>query len=1158
MIHRSQNRPTRPRRVSPTGRLALAALLSGALGLIGLAQTSSALAQGPSPWWRLSSSSAPTDLQPGDAEDIIIAGASNVGDADADGGTAPITMTDKLPAQLIPKAVRLISSIGQQAGTCEPLPALRCTFTGAVAPFGRLEMRITVEVASTPSGPLQNEIEIGGGEASKASLNRPLTVANQATPFGAQTVELAPENAGGSLDTHAGSHPFQLTTALAFNETLEHSNGNVSPSAPALLKNLHFDLPPGLIGDPQATPQCSNLDFSTQLRGFQTNACPADTAVGAALVTLNEPANAGYLTATVPLFNLTPAPGEPARFGFEAFSVPVVMDAAVRTGGDYSVEVSVSNATTAAQVLGSEVIFWGEPGNPQHDNARGWQCIKDGGDALPGESCQAPIPRPSLPLLTLPTSCEGPLTATLSGDSWSGDSLEGTASVPALSGCGLLAFSPTVDVVPEEDVASTPTGVRVDVAVPQQATLEAGGLAEADVRDTTLTLPAGVQLSPSAANGLEACSEPQIGFAGFNQASETNEFTSAPAGCPDGSKVGLVRIRTPLLSHELEGAVYLASPAPNGEPGRNPFASLVALYIVAEDPVSGVRVKLAGEGQLDEHSLQLSTTFRNTPQVPFEELRVELFGGPRAPLSTPPVCGGYAASAVFSPWSGTGAVGVLSPAGDFAINSGPSGAGCPAGALGFSPGFLAQSTSAQAGAFTGFTVDLSRADGDQALAGLSMHLPEGVAAMLSQVTLCSEAQASSDSCPAGSEVGQASALAGLGPEPYSESGGRVFITGPYRGAPFGLEIVTPAVAGPFDLGTVTVRARLYVSPSDASVTIVSDPLPTELRGIPLQLKRILVGVDRPGFQFNPTSCEAKRVDATISGDQGASAPVSSRFQVGGCQDLPFKPKLTASTKGQASKADGANFDVKVQSEGLGQANIAKVRLQLPKALPARLTTLQKACTEGTFDKNPASCPEGSVIGQATIHTPVLSNPLTGPAYLVSHGGAAFPDVEFVLQGEGITLVLDGKTQIKNQITYSKFESAPDAPFTVFETVLPAGPHSALTANLPEKDKFNLCKSSLSMPTEIVGQNGAVINQNTKIAVKGCHKVQSVRLSRAQLLKRALASCRKQHKHSNARRTACEKRARKRYAAKKAAHKDRKTFHQTGSKARHPRTNRPGP
>ena len=600
-----------------------------------------------------------------------------------------------------------------------------------------------------------------------------------------------------------------------------------------------------------------------------------------------------------------------------------------------------------------------------------------------------------------------------------------------------------------------------------------------------------------------------------------------------------MHIKTPLLSHELEGAIYLASPAPNGEAGRNPFGSLVALYLVAEDPVSGVLVKLAGRGEINESTLRVSTSFENAPQVPFEDLRIDLFGGPKGSLSTPALCGQYATEASFTPWSGTGAVNLDSPASEFAVSAGAGGEGCPGEELPFSPGFDAQSASEHAGAFTSFELELARPDGDQALSGLSMHLPEGIAAMLSSVTICDESQAASDQCPASSEVGQATAIAGLGSEPYVENGGRVYITGPYEGAPFGLEIVTPAVAGPFDLGTVTVRSKLAIDPTNASVTISSDPLPTQLRGIPLQLKRVLVSVDRPNFQFNPTNCTPTKVEATVTGAQGASAGVSSPFALSGCNTLPFAPKLTAATKGQASKANGAPFAVTVQSKGLGQANIAKVDLQLPKTLPARLTTLQKACTEAAFNQNPASCPEGSVIGNATIHTPVLSNPLSGPAYLVSHGNAAFPDVEFVLQGEGVKLLLDGKTQIKNGVTYSKFESAPDAPFTVFETVLPAGPHSALTANLPEADKFNLCGQSLQMPTEITGQNGAVIKQDTKIAVEGCAAVKANRtakLTRAQKLTRALTLCRKHYKHSKPRRATCERRARRRYGAKKAAHK----------------------
>ena len=1115
-------------RPSRAGRLALLGVaLAGVLAISGLA-TSPALAQVQAPWWHMSSSSAPTNLRPGGTEDVVLAAASNLGDATAHGSAVPITISDTLPPGLTAKAIQLVSSLEHEEGTCEPLPALRCSFPKDVPPYGRLELRITVEVASgLPTGEIANHVEIEGGEAPATSLGRPLKIADEPTPFGAQAVELTPEGEDGSPDTQAGSHPFQLTTALDFNQTLEPGKGT-EPTAPALLKSLHFDLPPGMIGDPQATPQCSNLDFSTIFL-LGTNLCPGDTAIGAVLVTLNEPANAGYITVAVPIFNLTPAPGEPARFGFEALDVPVVLDVAVRAGGDYHVQVNVTNATSVAQVLGSQVTFWGEPGDQRHDNSRGWGCLV-GGSGVPGQPCEAPNPRPSTAFLTLPTSCEGPLTATLTGEAWSGELLEGAASVPALQGCGALPFTPSIEVKPETQAASTPTGLSVRVKVPQTTLLEDGGLAQADVRDTTVALPEGVELSPSAANGLQACSEEQIGFKGFNQSQQIQEFTPSRPTCPDASKVGLVHIRTPLLAHELEGAAYLAAQ------NANPFGSLVALYLVAEDPVSGVLVKLAGEVTLNETTLQAVTTFKNAPQVPFEEIKLDLFGGPRASVTTPPLCGSYSLSASLTPWSGAPASSLSTAPGEFSIGSGPGGAGC-SNPQPFAPEFNAQSTNVQAGAFTLFRLSITRPDADQAVGSVTVHLPPGVAALLASVKPCPEPQASEGTCGPESLIGHSTVSAGLGSEPFTTPVGQVFITGPYKGAPFGLSIVAPAVAGPFNLGNVIVRSAIRIDPNTAAVTIDSDPLPTQLKGFPLQLQHVNVTVDREGFEFNPTNCNPMKIEGTLTGAQGGSEAASSPFQVANCARLPFTPKLTASVGGHASKAGGAGLAVKVVSPGLGQANIAKVDLQLPKALPARLTTLQKACVAAVFTANPATCSPESVIGRATIRTPVLKSPLSGPAYLVSHGGAAFPDVEFLLQGEGITLLLDGKTQIKNGITYSKFDSAPDAPFTSFETELPTGPHSALTANVSAKANYSLCGTHLAMPTEITGQNGVIIKQTTNIAVSGCHQVKAFKATRAQLLARALKACKR--KQSKRARVPCERQARKKYGPRSSAHKGKK-------------------
>ena len=451
----------------------------------------------------------------------------------------------------------------------------------------------------------------------------------------------------------------------------------------------------------------------------------------------------------------------------------------------------------------------------------------------------------------------------------------------------------------------------------------------------------------------------------------------------------------------------------------------------------------------------------------------------------------------------------------------------------------------QAGAYTPLVFSFSREDGEQELSGLTATLPTGLAAKLAGVPLCSDTAASSGTCPEESRVGTVTAYAGSGADPLVLHGS-AYLTGPYKGAPYGMAVEVPAIAGPFNLGTVTVRQALYVDPHDAHVTAVSDPFPTILDvkgangqtdGFPVRLRRVDVSIDRPDFTFNPTNCEAKSIAATFTSTSGASASRSTPFAVTGCPTLPFAPVLSASAVGQGSKADGTAFSVTVSSGGLGstgaaQAGIAKVDLQLPKQLSSRLTTLQKACPAATFEANPSNCDEGSVIGHATIHTPILSNPLTGPAYLVSHGGEAFPDVEFVLQGENITLILDGKTDIKNGITYSKFESTPDAPFTTFETVLPAGPHGVLTPNVAEAKHFDLCGETLAMPTTIVGQNGVKLEQSTKIAIEGCGAVKSAKarkLTLAQQLKRALAHCRSAYKHSKSKRIKCERAAHARYA-----------------------------
>ncbi len=537
---------------------------------------------------------------------------------------------------------------------------------------------------------------------------------------------------------------------------------------------------------------------------------------------------------------------------------------------------------------------------------------------------------------------------------------------------------------------------------------------------------------------------------------------------PPASKIGDVEVTTPLLEHPLEGSIYVAAQ------GDNPFGSLLAIYVTAAG--DGVVLKLAGHVQADPATGQLTATFDENPQLPFSDLKLRFYEGPRAALITPPRCGNHVPGVKLTGWNGATVLPSVTP---FPIISGCS-------SPGFSPSFVAGTTNNPAGSFAPFVTTVTLPDGDQPLGAISVKTPPGLLGMLSQVPLCTEAQAAQTACPAASLIGHVTAVAGPGPDPVTVSGGQVFLTGPYKGAPFGLLIVVPAVAGPFNLGNVAVRATINADPHTAQITITSDPLPTILQGIPLDVRAVNVTIDRSNFMFNPTSCAPLSSSATIASSEGASASLSSRFQAADCASLAFKPKFTVSTHAHASHTNGASLHVKVALTS-GQANIAKVAVKLPVQLPSRLTTLRLACVAAVFDANPANCPAGSIVGTAKGLTPVLPVPVSGPAYLVSHGGEAFPDLVVVLQGDGVRLDLVGNTSITHGITSSTFASVPDAPVSSFELNFPTGPHSVLGPNLPAKANGSFCSTKLVMPTTITAQNGAQVVQSTKIAVTGCPK-----------------------------------------------------------------------
>ncbi len=1037
----------------------------------------------------------------------IVVTAVNRGDASANAEAQLITLADRLPAGLEAVAIEAtlletLASFGSAAYPLEcALESLSCTDNGksgppgewnqpyptSVPPYNEIEMRIAVNVNGAKSGAV-NEASVTGGGAPTATAKQSLVVSGAPIPFGMSSYEIRPENVGGGGDTQAGSHPFQLTTGQRFNETW-----NSSGSRPvAMAKDLHFKLPAGLIGNPTPFAQCSLANFLKGVAGGNEGVqllCSGQTVVGVARVTVRVDFYGTYreFTLAEPVYNLEPAIGEPARFGFIVDNaVPVLLNTAVRTGGDYGVTVNVLNISQKVEFLGSEVTLWGVPGDQRHNGSRGSECLYDAyvvatGNEGWGYECPAfEAEKNPPPLLSLPTACTGPLHTSVEADSWlepdARQSLSNTAPLPALDGCNRLPFSSSIGVAPDGQQASTPTGLTVGIHIPQDSTLDAEGLSESAVKDTRVTLPEGVQISPAAAGGLLACSDEQAGFTGVEAGTQTNLFTPGPVGCPDASKVGTAEVKTPLLPEPLIGAVYLAAQ------DSNPFGSLIALYIYAEDPVAGVRVKLAGEVELNEATGQIVTVFPNSPQVPFEDAKLHFFGGDRAPLSTPPLCGSYTSTASVTPWSGNEP---SKSSSTFEITSGPNGAPCSRPRP-FQPGFAAGTTSVQAGGYSPLTMTMSRPDADQALGKLSVVFPPGVSAGLRGVRLCEEPQAASGQCPAESQIGTVTVSTGFGGDPFPVETGKAYITGPYEGDPFGVDVVVPAVAGPFNLGTEVVRSKVDVDPTDAHLTVVSDAFPTMLDGIPLQLQHINVLVNRPDFVFNPTSCEPMKLTGVLGSSEGATANVANPFQVTNCAALSFKPEFAVSTSAKTSRTEGASLHVSLTLPNTPRgtaANVAKVKVSLPKQLPSPLKTLQKACTEKVFAENPGSCPVASRVGEAKVETPVLEGPLTGPAYFVSHGGAKYPELIIVLTGEdGVTVQVHGETFISKQgITTATFGTVPDVPFSNFELELPEREYPALTAN------GNLCKGTLIMPTEFLGQNGLKINQETKISVTGCPK-----------------------------------------------------------------------
>jgi hypothetical protein len=822
--------------------------------------------------------------------------------------------------------------------------------------------------------------------------------------------------------TQAAGHPPYGITTFEF----KHQTGLMGEEPEGSVKNVRVDLPPGLAGNPEALPQCS-------LEAFQNNSCAADTQVGSNELVVFD--GAGNLTVTGAVYNLEPQPGIPLDFGIHVAVEPLVslhiyLEGHVSWSSDYHEYFEIKNIPKEGEVLGAKVPL---------------SVLKSkltfNGRAGSGD------------FLTIPSVCSNTTTSHLEVESWEGQvSRTQTHTPEGVSDCDKVPFKPTATVKAETAQSDETDGASTEVKVPQQ--LGGEEINTADIQDARVTLPEGMTLNPAAARGLQACTAAQIAIGSTN-----------PVSCPAASAIGTVAIETDLPPGSLTGTLYLASP--NGATITEPPYQI---YLDAES-VYGVSVRLKGSVTPNPSTGRLEVTFAENPQLPFSSLTLKAKGGAQAPLANPLACTSAPTEALFIPYSGSAA----------AVSSTPFAATGCASPLPFS---LAQSTvdsSSNAGAYTSYTLSLARNDGQQYLSQIATTLPEGLLGAIPSVPLCGEPQASQGTCSATSQIGTASVTAGAGPQPYPFSG-PVYLTGPYDGAPYGLSIAVPAAAGPFDLGSgpcncVLTRAALTVNPYTTRVT-ASGSLPTIVKGVPLRLRTLSVALNRPNFLFNPTSCAPLATESTLTSTMGATTALPSALQVGNCNALAFKPTFKLASDGHASKSQGASLQATL-TQPAHQANIHSVATQLPVQFAIRQSTLKYACPEATFAAALSDCPRNSKVGSATVTTPVLPGALTGHAYLVSHGGAAFPDLDLVLDDGGVQVILVGNNVVSKGLLDTTFAAIPDAPVATFALNLEMGPNSALAAN------GNLCAKALVVPTTITAQSGTQFKQSTRVSVSGC-------------------------------------------------------------------------
>ncbi len=1052
--------------------------------------------------WKINAAAHPTHLIPGSSgEGHLIVRATNVGGATTSG---EITIADTLPAGLsVASAAATSRDPASDPFDCTTTAQeVSCKSDGPIHPGYMAWLDITVDVGAGEGAELTNEAEVSGGGVAAAEVPTPITVSNTPPEFdflpGEEGFRAPSIAADGLAQTAAGSHPYEGLIDLSFPTV---APGGFLTGA-GHLRDLEIDFPPGLLANPAAVPaRCTEAELTSE----QNPGCPASSQVGTVTITTFA---TGILPKASPLYNMVPPPGAAAAFGFNALGVgifPHVL-ATIRTESDYGASGYSTDilARGLNPILDVSTELWGDPSSPAHGSVRG-QCLAD---ATP--PCEVD-PQPDA-FLAMPLDCPGePTLYKALADSWEEpfpefEQREATYESADLQGnlvqadeCEALDFEPTITVRPTTTLADSPSGLNATLHQPQETALE--GLYTAALRDVSVSLPQGLAVNASQADGLGVCEAAQIGMLSAVGESPAH-FSAEPARCPDSAKIGSFEALSPLLARyneeneverdpetgevireALHGSVFIAKPF------ENPFGSLLATYFTVESPRYGIFAKLAAEVQPDPLTGQLTTRLEENPELPLEDAKVHLFTGSRAPLQTPLTCGPHATSTELVPWSAPDTP-IANPGDAFSNTTAPGGGPCPAaeGQAPNAPKLIAGTINPQAGAFSPLVLKVSREDGSQRMAKLETVFPEGLTAKLAGVGQCSDAQIAaaqdrdrpnegalelaSPSCPPGSEVGSLDVAAGAGPSPFHITG-RLYLAGPYKGAPLSFVAITPAVAGPFDLGSVAVRIAAYLNPETGQARALSDPFPTILQGIPVDVRSVAVSAARPGFTLNPTSCEQRSFGGSATSTLGQVAPLSDTFQVGGCGQLKYKPKLTARLFGPIHRGGHPRFR-SVFTARPGDANTARISFALPRSEFIDQSHFRTICTRVQFAAD--QCPSGSVYGHVKATSPLVDYPVEGPIYLRS-SSHKLPDVVAVLKGppaQPIEVDLAGRVDSVNGGIRTTFEVVPDLPVSKAIVTL-QGAKKGLFQN-----STNICKGDFRATAKLTAQNGIPITLRPKM------------------------------------------------------------------------------